>query len=200
MAFWNHLAVVDIYPLQPPVFACRLVWSATLLLPLCLNRLCYQPSVCVHLLYVGTLTGKMLQFCMRMKIASIPQKFRRPLTSVRYCKGLYFCKFPVSPTSTFAPRFLSHTQIAESFTVLCSFVSHSLHQMSKSIDTLFWNSLGKRAPLLFGEECGSAALWTFLALIQRCILILLRLEAFIPSGFIFAFPIIIQVIHTNNVL
>jgi len=65
--------------------------------------------------------------------------------------------------------------------------------MSKSVDTLFWSSLGKRGPLLFGEECGSAALWMFLALLQRCLLILLRVEPYIPSGLIFAFPLILQV-------
>ncbi len=63
------------------------------------------------------------------------------------------------------------------------------------MDTLLWTSLGKRGPLLFGEECGSAALWVFLALLQRCILILLRIEAYVPSGLIFAFPLILQVIY-----
>lgn len=65
--------------------------------------------------------------------------------------------------------------------------------MSKSIDTLFWNALGRKGPLLFGEECGSAAVWMLLVLIQRSILILLRIEQYVPSGLIFAFPILIQV-------
>jgi hypothetical protein len=65
--------------------------------------------------------------------------------------------------------------------------------MSKSIDTLFWSSLGKKGPLLFGEECGSAAVWMLLALVQRSILILLRIESYVPSGLLFAFPMLIQV-------
>ena len=67
--------------------------------------------------------------------------------------------------------------------------------MSKSIDTLFWSILGGKGPLLFGEECGSAAVWMILALAQRCILLLLRIERYVPSGLIFAFPMLIQVSH-----
>ena len=67
--------------------------------------------------------------------------------------------------------------------------------MSKSVDTLFWSSLGKKGPLLFGEECASAALWMFLALLQRCVLLLLRIEPYVPTGIIFAFPLLLQVFH-----
>ena len=67
--------------------------------------------------------------------------------------------------------------------------------MSKSVDTLFWSSLGKKGPLLFGEECASAALWMFLALLQRCVLLLLRIEPYVPTGIIFAFPLLLQVFN-----
>lgn len=65
--------------------------------------------------------------------------------------------------------------------------------MGKSIDTFFWSSLGRKGPQLFGAECGSAAIWVFLALVQRGILTLLKVEQYIPSGLIFSFPLLIQV-------
>ncbi len=75
-------------------------------------------------------------------------------------------------------------------------LEHSI--MSKSVDTLFWSSLGKKGPLLFGEECASAALWMFLALLQRCVLLLLRIEPYVPTGIIFAFPLLLQVMNSDS--
>lgn len=65
--------------------------------------------------------------------------------------------------------------------------------MSKSIDTKFWEFLGRKQCLLLGEECGSVAIWTFISLIFKGILIVLHLNTYIPSGFYLAFPFLIQV-------
>lgn len=65
--------------------------------------------------------------------------------------------------------------------------------MSKSIDTLLWTFLGRKSCLLLAEECGSVTLWVFLSLIFRSVVLLLKLELFIPSGFYLAFPLLIQV-------
>ena len=66
-------------------------------------------------------------------------------------------------------------------------------EMSKSIDTLLWTFLGRKSCLLLAEECGSVTLWVFLSLIFRSVVLLLKLELFIPSGFYLAFPLLIQV-------
>mmetsp|Transcript_14638 Transcript_14638/g.24230 ORF Transcript_14638/g.24230 Transcript_14638/m.24230 type:complete len:284 (-) Transcript_14638:1106-1957(-) len=70
--------------------------------------------------------------------------------------------------------------------------------MSKSIDSIFWTSLGNDGSLLFGKECGSAALWMILALVQRSVVAFLRIESFVPYGFLYSFPLLIQ--HVGQVL
>lgn len=56
-----------------------------------------------------------------------------------------------------------------------------------------WDLLGKKLFLVFGVECASAAIWMVFALVLRSIIILVRLDNFVPSGVIFAFPYFIQV-------
>ncbi|KAJ1389471.1 hypothetical protein B484DRAFT_459677, partial [Ochromonadaceae sp. CCMP2298] len=71
-------------------------------------------------------------------------------------------------------------------------MAKSLSAMGKSLDTLFRSALGNRSSVLFGEECGSVALWTIFALILRSVLVFLEIEIYIPTAFLFAFPFVIQ--------
>mmetsp|Transcript_17271 Transcript_17271/g.16604 ORF Transcript_17271/g.16604 Transcript_17271/m.16604 type:complete len:246 (-) Transcript_17271:112-849(-) len=57
-----------------------------------------------------------------------------------------------------------------------------------------WEILGKKHFLCFGKECISACIWMIFSLFFRTILIFLRLDSYIPAGFIFAFPYFIQMI------
>ena len=61
------------------------------------------------------------------------------------------------------------------------------------METAFWDILGRKSSLVFGRECGSATIWMLSVLLQRTIIWLLGLDAFLPYGIIFAFPLIVQV-------
>lgn len=57
-----------------------------------------------------------------------------------------------------------------------------------------WDVLGKKLPLLFGRECARASIWMFCVLSLRLILNIFRLDTYMPNGFIFGLPLVIQVI------
>lgn len=57
-----------------------------------------------------------------------------------------------------------------------------------------WNILGKKLSLLFGRESARAAIWMFIVLLLRMIVKVLRLDSIIPHGFIFAFPLLVQLV------
>lgn len=56
--------------------------------------------------------------------------------------------------------------------------------------------LGQELSILFGKECASASLFMFICLFLRFIVVLLNISPGFPSGFIFAFPLIIQMMKT----
>lgn len=58
--------------------------------------------------------------------------------------------------------------------------------------------MGKKSALLFGEECGSAAVWMIVVLCLKSIVYYTGVAAYIPHGFIFAFPLLIQVTFNCN--
>ncbi len=63
------------------------------------------------------------------------------------------------------------------------------------METLFWDALGRKPSLVFGQECGSATIWMFVALLQRTIVWFLKLDGYFPFGLFFAFPLLVQVMH-----
>jgi hypothetical protein len=66
------------------------------------------------------------------------------------------------------------------------------------MEAIFWDFLGRKQALIFGEECGSATVWMLAALVQRTVICYLRLDSFIPYGLIFAFPLLVQVCFFFN--
>ena len=65
------------------------------------------------------------------------------------------------------------------------------------MDVALWNILSRKSCLTFGRECGSVIIWAIFSLTMRTILVLLRIENYVPRGFIFAFPLLMQV-DTNE--
>ncbi len=65
--------------------------------------------------------------------------------------------------------------------------------MGVSIDMVLWNLLSRSSCLTFGKECSAVIFWVMFTLTLRTILQLLRIENFVPRGFIFAFPLFMQV-------
>ena len=45
-----------------------------------------------------------------------------------------------------------------------------------------WDLLGKKLSLLFGRECAKVSIWMFFALIIRNIIIILKIDKYIPNG------------------
>jgi hypothetical protein len=45
-----------------------------------------------------------------------------------------------------------------------------------------WDLLGRKLSLLFGRECAKVSIWMFFALIIRNIIIILKLDKYIPNG------------------
>lgn len=68
--------------------------------------------------------------------------------------------------------------------------------MSALLEKL-WELLGQKLSQLFGRECASAAVLMIISLSIRCFTYLVGIEDKIPSGFIFAFPFIIQMLTTS---
>lgn len=66
--------------------------------------------------------------------------------------------------------------------------------MGASFDMLLWSLLSRSSCLTFGRECSTVIVWVMFTLAVRTVLQLLRIEKFIPRGFIFAFPLFMQVI------
>ena len=60
------------------------------------------------------------------------------------------------------------------------------------IDKL-WSMLSDKLFLFFGRECGSATIIMLISLFIRAFLRFVRLKSYIPNGFIFAFPLLMQV-------
>ena len=56
-----------------------------------------------------------------------------------------------------------------------------------------WNLLGQSLSLAFGYDCASAAMLMFSSLFLRTFLVAFTLDHLVPTGFIFAFPSIVQV-------
>jgi len=65
--------------------------------------------------------------------------------------------------------------------------------MSKSFDIVLWNLLTRSSCLSFGKECGSVIVWILLTLTLRTLVILLHIDSYIPTGFVFAFPFFMQI-------
>jgi hypothetical protein len=61
-----------------------------------------------------------------------------------------------------------------------------------------WEILGQKYFLIFGRECASAAIWMLFAMLLRFVLVMIRVEAYVPSGLVFALPYFIQVIVSSN--
>lgn len=64
---------------------------------------------------------------------------------------------------------------------------------TKTVDIFVWNALGSSSAILFGEECASVAVWTFVVLLIRAVLYMINAEDFVPFGLLFAFPLLVEV-------
>jgi hypothetical protein len=62
------------------------------------------------------------------------------------------------------------------------------------LDLVLWKTLSKKSCLIFGEECASVIVWVMITLAIRTPLVLLKVENYVPRGFIFALPFLIQVL------
>ena len=61
------------------------------------------------------------------------------------------------------------------------------------IDKL-WGTFRVKQVLTFGKECSIASSMMFVSLLMRLLLRVLRIDWFVPNGFVFANPFVIQVI------
>ena len=70
-------------------------------------------------------------------------------------------------------------------------------KMSSFLDRFvghLYDLLGKKYALKFGTECSKVTTWMIVVLFMRYLLYLLKIDHFVPIGFVFAFPYPMQIL------
>lgn len=62
-----------------------------------------------------------------------------------------------------------------------------------SLDFKVWKVLDRPPYIAFGKECLNSTIWTYLILIFKALISFFQIESYIPSGLLFALPLLIQV-------